>query len=68
MGRSVFFFLAEMKGFVYLRTSLALRVAAQISKSRRIEELAHQDGCRRLLRERCDIVATQHEVPKADGF
>ena len=52
-GRSVFFFLAEKKGFVYLRPSLSRRAAAQISKSRRIEELAHQDGCRSLLRERC---------------
>ena len=48
-----------------LAPQLAKRAAAQISKSRRIEELAHQDGCRRLLRERCDTVATLHKVSKA---
>ena len=67
-GRSVFFFLAKMKGFVYLRPSLVLRVAAQITKQSRVDKLACQRGARRLLRERCDIVATQHEVPKLSAL
>ena len=49
----IFLFSAEKKGFAEFAPKHALRATAQIIKSRRIEELAHQDGCRRLLRERC---------------
>ena len=43
-------------------------VAVMIIKDRRIEELAHQDGCCRLLRERFGIAKTRHVVRKTFGF
>ena len=40
-------------------------VAVMIIKDRRIEELAHQDGCRSLLRERFVANEAMHKVPSA---
>jgi len=65
-GVEHFFFWRSRKGFFTSAPQLSKRATAQITKQSRVGKLACQRGARRLLRERCDNVATKHEVLNAE--